>query len=262
MPRKLLFGFCLVLSLAFAAEKFSLLYELPGECDFFTTDNLGNSYRVKNDLLEKYDPAGHLLKSYSNKSLGRITSVDASNPMKVLLYYRNFSSVVFLDNFLSQVGDPVNLQDLGFSNVPLVCTAAKGGLWLLNPQLPELLRLDGSLQKQESSGNITEAAGDHTPLVLAEYGNQLFLYCDKKGIMVFDQYGTYRRTIAVQGIMNFQVRDENLAFIRHKHLVSFNLATLAEDSFPLPDSSAVLHRTEKDRLTLQCPGRLKIYRVK
>src|SRR5438046_1047362 len=104
----LLFFISLVLAVFFAVQ-FTLLQTLPFKADLLTTDNLGNFYLVKNDVLEKYDAGGTLLKTYSNKSFGKIDLADAGNPMKLLLFYKNFSQVVFLDNTLSQNGDPVSL---------------------------------------------------------------------------------------------------------------------------------------------------------
>jgi hypothetical protein len=246
---------------AFTGERFILRKTLPSDATQLTSDNLGNFYLVRNDVLEKYDASGSLLKTYSNKSYGRISSVDATNAMKLLIFYRDFSRIVFLDNSLSPLGEPVSLQELGYSSVPLVCTANKGGIWLYNQQLPELVRLDVNLQPQESSGNILEAAGDILPQRLMEYNDRLFLYSAKKGILVFDNYGTYTKTLPLPA-PDFQVREDRLLYIHNRQLFSYDMKTLAEDSLQLPDTSAWLQRSEKDRLILQCRASLKIYSIK
>jgi hypothetical protein len=262
MLRKLIFSCLLFTSFAFLAENFRLLKSIPSGSDLLTTDNLGNIYIVNNDLLEKYDGEGMLVKTYSNKSFGKITSVDASNSMKVLLFFKDFSRIVFLDNALSPIGDPVNLQDLGYTSVPLACTSNKGGIWIFNQQLPELVRFDGNLQKQESSGNIPSASGDILPQQLTEYNDHLFLCSGKKGIMIFDNYGTYNKTIPLFPLSDLQVREDNIVYVNHHQLMSYNMKTLAEDSLPLPDTSAVSHRTEKDKLFLRCRSSIRIYSVK
>ena len=63
--------------------------------DFFTTDNIGNIYAVKEDELMKYLPSGRFFARYSNLKLGSITAVDATNPLKIVLYYRDFQQIVF-----------------------------------------------------------------------------------------------------------------------------------------------------------------------
>ena len=88
---------------------------------FFTTDNLQNIYAVTDDFkVVKYDSSGQLLHTYSNKSLGQPTSLDVSNPMKLMLYYKDFSTIVWLDNTLSEITE-TNLATIGIIQSPVAC---------------------------------------------------------------------------------------------------------------------------------------------
>src|SRR5438552_190098 len=69
--------------------------------DYFTADNLGNFYTVREDELIKYLPNGKMFARYSNLKLGSISAIDVTNPLKILLYYRDFQQIIFLDNQLS-----------------------------------------------------------------------------------------------------------------------------------------------------------------
>jgi hypothetical protein len=40
---------------------------------------------------------------YQNFSLGKITKVDLQNPLKIVLFYENFNTVVTLDNQLNEI---------------------------------------------------------------------------------------------------------------------------------------------------------------
>src|ERR1700739_3471195 len=99
--KKLFYIFIFITSSCFAQNKFNLVATIDVQADFFTTDNQSNIYIVKGNELTKYNTSGKLLYKYSNKNLGNIDFVDASNMLRLLVFYKNFLQVVFLDNTLS-----------------------------------------------------------------------------------------------------------------------------------------------------------------
>ena len=153
--KKLLYLFLFIITSGYAQSEFKLIATIDAEADFFTTDNQSNVYVVKKGELSKYNKTGNLLYKYSNKNLGPIDFVDASNMLQLLLFYKNFSQVVFLDNTLSLNGEPVSLDKIGFQQTGLVCTSHNGGLWLYNQQNLELVHLDQTLEKKQQTGNLS-----------------------------------------------------------------------------------------------------------
>ena len=88
--RKIYFLLITLTAFAFVTDQFSLVKTISIKTDFITTDNLGNCYAVRGNILEKYDYKGTLLKTYSNKQYGKISFVDATNPLKLLVFYNGF----------------------------------------------------------------------------------------------------------------------------------------------------------------------------
>ena len=131
-------------------------FTVKGKYDYFTTDNLGNIYLIHEDELIKYLPGGKLFARYSNLKLGSITSVDATNPLKILLYYRNFQQIVFLDNQLSQNSEPVSIEKLGYEQADLVCAGSNNSFWIYNKQNSELIRFDQFGRQITSTGKIKQ----------------------------------------------------------------------------------------------------------
>jgi hypothetical protein len=119
---------------SFAQLNFKIIATIDVEADFFTTDNQSNLYIVKANELTKYDKKGKLLYKYSNKNFGNIDFVDASNMLRLLVFYKNFSQIVFLDNTLSLNGESVSLDKIGFQQTQLVCSSHNNGLWLYDQQ--------------------------------------------------------------------------------------------------------------------------------
>ena len=69
----------------------------------FTVDNLGNLYLVNNTgQIKKVSPTGDSIAVFNNvRQYGKIYEMDVTNPLKVLLYFRDFGTIVVLDRFLS-----------------------------------------------------------------------------------------------------------------------------------------------------------------
>src|ERR1700740_422215 len=113
--------------------------------DSFTTDNLGNIYLVSNDEIKKYNKKGELLKKFSNKKAGKIFSIDASNALRILVFYKDQSQVLILDSQLTQNGDVIDLLNMNLEQSDLICSSFNNGMWLYNRQNAELVRLDNNL---------------------------------------------------------------------------------------------------------------------
>ena len=236
---------CLALLFSFKADdKLRHLYTVKAPADFFTTDNIGNSYFIKSDEIRKYNAQGELLKIFSAKNLGNISSVDASNPLRVLVFYRDFASLLFLDDLLSQNGDVINLLDLSLEQSDVVCTSFNNGLWFFNRQNASLIRLDENLLSVVNTGNLNQLLGTtFKPNFMIENNGFVYLNNPGEGIFVFDIYGTYFKTIPLKDVSHFQVKENLLIYFMKGELRSYDMKLLAEASLPLP--AAADARVEK-----------------
>jgi hypothetical protein len=54
------------------------------------------------------------------------------------------------------------------------------------------------------------------------------------GVLVFDAFGQYRKTIPLLGLSEFQVLGDQLVFARDGRLWSFHLTALLEKPYSLP----------------------------
>ena len=101
-PAKTCFHTCLLfLICSFIKQDKPNKLVIKTKLDYFKVDNIGNLYTVNGEELLKYLPSGKFFTRYSNLKLGNISSVDATNPLKLFLYYRDFQQIVFLDDQLS-----------------------------------------------------------------------------------------------------------------------------------------------------------------
>ena len=76
--------------------------EITLACDVFLGfDNQKSTYSLKNNILTKNSDS--ILYQYNNLSLGIITKVDFQNPLQIVVFYKNFNTVVLLDNQLNEI---------------------------------------------------------------------------------------------------------------------------------------------------------------
>jgi hypothetical protein len=189
----------------------------------FHADNLGNVYTVNNEELCKFLPGGKLHTRYSNLKLGNITTVDVSNPLKILVYYRDFQQIIFLDNQLSVNSNVVSLERLGLEQALLVCSSANNSFWIYNQQNNELLRFDESGKRIASTGNLKQVLqAGISPAYMLEHNGFLFLSSPGSGIYVFDMFGAFSKLIALPEVSYFQPKENLVYYQKGTELCSYN----------------------------------------
>lgn len=253
----------LLLFCAFISGERPLLKTLPATGAVFTSDPMDNIYLIGNEQISKYDSNGSPLKTFSDKTHGAITSADVSNPLRIVLFYRDFSQVAFLDNTMSINGAAINLQQHDIFQPTLVCSSHSNGLWVYDQQNFELIRLNQELQFSQRTGNLAQQVNiDLQPNFLLETNNQVYLNNPSTGILVFDVFGTYYRTIPVRGLRSFQLRGDDLYyFLSSGKLFRYNVKTFEQDSMDTDIGQVLDARVGKERLFVQKSDSLKIYRT-
>lgn len=241
-------------------SKFKLIKSISVSSNSFTTDNLGNIYIINGTTLSKYDSEGNLLKSYSNKNYGNISSMDVTNPMKLIVFYESFQYIILLDNMLTPSSEPVSLEVLGYNQTSLACSSHNNGLWIYNKQNFELIRFDQNFLQTNKTENITrQVMNEVNPNFLIEQNNKVFLNDFSKGIFVFDIYGTYSKTIPLKGLGSFQISNDDIIYFKDGKLKSYNMKTLSEAEINLPTTETLFARSEKEKLYLLKQKSIDIY---
>jgi hypothetical protein len=258
------FTIVLVILIAFQQNEFSFIASIPEKATHITTDHLGNVYTLSGNGLKKYNSEGNQLKTFSNKNIGSLTLIDASNPLKILLFYPSFQEIIFLDNMLSPTGNPVLLETLGYRQISLACISENNGFWVFNKQTSELIKFNNQLQKVFQSGNINQVAGynNMNPTFLAEQNNHVFLCDSAIGILLFDNFGTFHKVIPIKKVEHFQLSNQTIIYFQNKKLKSYHLQTFQEAEMFIPDSNAIIARSEKEKLYLLKQNSIEIYRLK
>src|SRR6185295_12440766 len=142
-----LFTGLITLALNAHAQKdtvFILNKTIPGEYSYFTVDNLENIYLVNNssNQLKKLNGNGDSAGVFNNvRKYGKLFSIDATNPLKLLLYYKNFATIVVLDRFLN-VRNTINLGKKNIFKVKTITTSYDNNIWLFDEGDSKLKKID------------------------------------------------------------------------------------------------------------------------
>lgn len=237
--------------------------QLPGVKNF-TTDNLGNTYTLTLDnQVVKYSPDGSEQFRYPNRTLGEASLLDATNPFHLLLFFPQHQTVLMLDRTMN-LSSQINLFQLGFQGVKAVGMASDGRLWVYDETsfLLKKIAADGTVVVQ--GNDLSLAVGQSLlPVFLVEREQTVFLSDPNIGVLVFDAFGQYRKTIPILGLSEFQVMGDQLIYAKDGRLWSFHLTALLEKPFSLPFELKpnAKARVTNDQLLLLEDGVLSGHRI-
>lgn len=208
--KKLILILIYLLSFEIKAQNNSI--EFKGRA--FTTDQTGSYYEIYSNQIIKIGKNGQRQFTYSNNILGEISSVDVSNPMKIVVFFKDFSKVVVLDNTLTEQGGVLDLNEISLEETSLVCTSYNNGIWYYNPVKFQLTRIENTINITNTSANISTLLNKNIqPNFLVEFNNRVYLNDSTQGVLVFDIYGTYLKTLPIFGLTTFQVKEKYLLYV-------------------------------------------------
>ncbi len=235
-------------------------YEVNGSFSAFTTDELGNVYALSGDVLELYDKQGRSLIRNSVKTFGRITHMDAFYSLKPMVFSAEQGNLAVLDNTLSVQGSVINISRK-FPQVVLAAMSVQNNFWLFDERELSILRVDGQLRPLADTGRLDQLLGT-TPQPVAMHEHDSWLYVNDRGngILVFDLFGTYSRTIPITNAASFEVRANEIYYFSEGKLWLYDMRSFAIREIPLPDGldqimdarveRGVLYLLMKDRLLI------------
>jgi hypothetical protein len=229
----LLCGFS-VFSQADTAVAFIKKYK--GDITDFAVDQLENIYLINAaGQLKKIDARGDSVAVFNNlRNYGKPSFIDVSNPLRILLYYREFSTIVLLDRLLN-IRSTIDLRRQDIFQAQAVCLSYDNKIWLYD-------EFEHKLKKMDDDGKLLFATADFRQLFgeaftfssIIDQDRQLYLYDKSKGAMLFDYYGAFKAKAAITGWSNFNVTGKTLNGIMHDSLMRYDPVTFRLQQAALP----------------------------
>jgi hypothetical protein len=217
---------------------FRLVKTIKADIASFTVDHLDNIYLLNSsNQLKKLNNNGDSVSVFNDiRKFGKVTYVDVSNPLRVLLYYKDFATVVVLDRLLN-VRSTIDLRQQNIFQVQAVGLSYDNKIWLYD-------ELENKLKKIDEDGRLLFETADFRQLFneafsfssVYDQDGLLYLYDKQKGVFVFDYYGALKNKIALTGWDNFKVAGNYLFGRNHDSLFRYQPALFLQQHVLLPES--------------------------
>lgn len=185
---------------------------IKGDFADMAVDKFGNIFLVtSNNQIKKLNSHLDSLAIYNESAFyGNIASIDVSNPLKILVYYKDFNTIVTLDRQLNKR----NIIDLRTQNIfqaSAIALSYDNNIWLIDEQENKLKKID------ESGSVLLETRDFRTlfnqgfrPISIIDDNNLLYLYSPSIGWKVFDYYGGLKSEYSFLNWKDVQVKDNFL----------------------------------------------------
>ncbi|MGB1003593.1 MAG: hypothetical protein ACPGVC_05150 [Salibacteraceae bacterium] len=239
-----------------------LIQTISTKAQIIEVDNIGTVYTINGGAITSWDLNGKKISENSSLALGEISSLDASNALKMIVYFKDLSQVIYLDNQLAQRGENVAFDVLGYNQITSICRSYNDGLWVYDQTTFNLLRLNEKLNLDVESGNLAQIIGKvPQPDYMREVNNWLYVADVDNGIYLFDRFGSYAYTIPVKGVHKFVIRADRLFFVKdgkiqYYHLKTKQIAQLNKEEIDFLDFTVF-----ENKLLLITQNELMIYRL-
>lgn len=233
-----IFAMCNVQLLAQKDSVLKLEKTIPGDFSYFNIDNLDNIYLVdNNNQLKKLNSNGDSVGIFNDvRKYGKLFSIDVTNPLKLLLYYQNFSTIVVLDRFLN-VRNVINLRKQNIFNVKTIAASYDNNIWLFDEG-------DAKLKKVDDNGLVLTETVDcrllfdtvPSPTQIIDQDGFVNLYDPAKGFFIFDIYGSLKSKIPFTNWKNVEVIGKKLYGFSDSLLHQYLPGSLELKDYPLPQN--------------------------
>jgi hypothetical protein len=225
-----------VATMAQGDSVFQYYKTIPGDFTYFNVDNLDNIYLLTNtSQLKKLNANGDSVGVFNDvKKYGNPDYIDVTNPLKALLYYKNFSTVVMLDRLLTP-RNTINFRKQNIFYVNNVPLSYDNYIWIFDEE-------DIKLKKIDEEGKLLHATTDWrmlfdtvpAPVKIIDRDNFVYLYDPAKGFYIFDYYGSFKNRLAFLNWTNVEVNANTMYGFANNKLYSYELKSLKLKEYKLP----------------------------
>ncbi len=211
-----------------------ILKEYFVEATDFNVDQQGNLYIVtKNNQLKKLNEKGDSLAVYNlSKRYGALTNIDATNPLKLLLYFKNFNTLVTTDRLL-QTTNIIDLRKYNVFQTNAVATSRDGQYWLYDEETTTLKKINDQGQITLQSNALRQTLKQlPTPYKIIDNNNFLYLLDLQNGVYIFDNYGIFKKQLSFESCSNIFVINQFIYGFKNDTLYKKSIAKNTTEKIP------------------------------
>jgi hypothetical protein len=215
-----------------ADTAFRLIRTIKTDVIDFAVDNLDNIYLfTSSNQLKKLSAQGDSVAAYNDvKKFGKATSIDVSNPLRVLLYYKDFLTVVTLDRLLN-IRSVIDLRKSNIIQANAIGLSYDNNIWVYDEANSKLKKIDDQGKVLLETPDFRQLFGDApSPQSVFDQDGYVYMYDSAKGVYVFDYYGALKNKILITGWKDFRVAGKYIYGITNDTLQRYQINTFRLDN--------------------------------
>ncbi len=245
-----------------ADTSFKLVRTIHSDIVDFSVDNLDNIYILNSrNQVKKLNANGDSVAVYNDvKKFGKASLIDVSNPLKILVYYKDFATIVVLDRFLNAV-NTIDLRKQNIFQAKAIGQSYDNRVWVYD-------ELENKLKKVDEDGKILQETPDFrllfgqapAPQKIFDQDKYVYLYDSAQAVFVFDYYGALKNKILISHWQNFKVAGKYIFGATGDILHRYEISSFRADEWKMPEeisqsrsfnfSSTRLYALKKDSIEI------------
>jgi len=201
--------------------------------DIVGIDNFNDVVYIQNNSLEINRTTGKI--NYNNAQLGEITSANAFNPLKINVFYKDFGTVVILDNRLSEI-TKINFNTLRpFRNISHISTGNDNTIWCFNQDNQQLELFD---YRTNTTRVKTLPINENVVAITSNY-NTCWLLTERY-LYVYNYFGSLLKKMKNNGYTSLRESNGNIVLKKDNSL--FYLKNNTENTIPIELPNLLINR--------------------
>ncbi len=223
---------------------------LTGSFTYFMPDELGNIFALTSaGQLKKYNSNFDSTGSFNEiRRYGKLHSISAENPLRSLLFFKEFRTILVLDRMM-QVVNKIDLRKAQIFQVQAVAQSYDNMIWVFDEQESKIKKINDEGKLVFESADLRLIFSDAiSPSTIFDMGGYLYLYDQEHGLFIFDYYGALKNRIALLGWKNVQPLGKGVVGIRGSQMLFYTPNTIDIKEVPLPEE---ISRAERIRLAIK-----------
>jgi hypothetical protein len=207
-----------------------------GTFQYMMPDEIGNLFALTNTgQLKKYNPNLDSMGVFNEvRRYGRLHSISANNPLRSLLYFKEYRTIIVLDRLMQMV-NKIDLRKAGIFQVQAVAQSYDNKIWVFDEQ-------ESKIRKLDEEGRIIFSTADlrlvfstpFSPTVLFDMGGYIYLYDPIQGLFIFDYYGALKNKVALLGWRDVQPMGKQVVGFRDNQLMIYTPGSIDLKEIKLP----------------------------
>ena len=217
---------------------------VSGDFQRFDVDNLGNIYALtRTNQLRKYTPDGDSVGVFNDVvRYGRLRTLDVSNPLRIVLFYPDFGTILLLDRMLKPL-DAIDLRKSSMMQVSAVAASYDNHCWVYDEQEARLRKIDVQGRLLLESPDLRMIMDDvPRPIHLSDQQGTVSMYDPARGLYIFDLYGAFQQRIPLEGCSDVRVSGKVVEGICNGQLMTYDLKTGRSSTAPPPINARDIRR--------------------